>query len=74
MGRGDPTGHTLQDEALAFGDNDGLSFRRIDYPSGLRCGAWEQRRKEVIGRKVAKQDKKAVLKDLCMQQVVLLTD
>lgn len=38
--RWDPTGHALQDEALALGDNDGLSFRRVDYPGCLRCGAW----------------------------------
>lgn len=36
---GDPAGHTLQDEALALGDNDGLSLRRVDYPGCLCCGA-----------------------------------
>ena len=38
--RGDPTGHALQDEALALGDNDGLGFGGVDYPGCLRCGAW----------------------------------
>lgn len=38
--RGDPAGHTLQNEALALGDNDGLSLRRVNYPGRLRCGAW----------------------------------
>lgn len=37
---GDPAGHTLQNEALALGDNDGLSLRRVDYPGCLCCGAW----------------------------------
>lgn len=38
--RGDPAGHALQNEALALGDNDGLSLGRVDYPGCLRCGAW----------------------------------
>lgn len=38
--RGNPAGYTLQDEALALGDNDGLSFRGVDYPGCLCCGAW----------------------------------
>lgn len=46
--RGDPAGHALQDEALAFGDDDGLSLGGVDYPSCLCCGAWRQ--KEEGGR------------------------
>lgn len=38
--RGDPAGHALQDEALAFGDDDGLSLGGVDDPSCLRRGAW----------------------------------
>lgn len=36
----DPTGHTLQDETLAFGDNDGLCLWGVDDAGSLSSGAW----------------------------------
>lgn len=44
LGPGDPwwwnpTGHTLQDETLAFGDDDGLGFWGIDDAGSLGSGA-----------------------------------
>ena len=36
----DPTGHTLQDETLAFGDNDGLGLWWVDDAGSLGSGAW----------------------------------
>lgn len=38
---GDPAGHTLQDETLAFGDNNGLGLWGIDDASSLSRGAWK---------------------------------
>lgn len=36
----DPTGHTLQDETLAFGDNDALGLWGVDDTGSLSGGAW----------------------------------
>lgn len=36
----DPAGHTLQDETLAFGDNNGLGLWWVDDAGSLGSGAW----------------------------------
>ena len=45
----DPAGHTLQDETLAFGDNNGLGLWWIDDAGSLSSGAWrvEERKDHV---------------------------
>lgn len=38
--RRDSTGHTLQYETLAFGDNDSLGFQWVDDAGSLSGGPW----------------------------------
>ena len=42
----DPAGHTLQDETLAFGDNDGLGLWWVDDAGSLGSGAWKSKERK----------------------------